>query len=76
VNQTELGKVISARRRTLHLDQRVLAEIAGVSVHSLSDIESGKGNPTLAVLNQLGTALGIELVMRVRQPQDGVGVSP
>jgi transcriptional regulator with XRE-family HTH domain len=68
VNATQLAHFIRARRRTLGLDQRALAEIAGLSVHSLSDIESGKGNPTLAILSQLGTALGLELTFRLRQP--------
>ena len=63
---TDIGTSIRTRRRTLKLDQQTLAEIAGVSVHSLSDLESGKGNPTLAVLNQLATALGLELRLEVR----------
>lgn len=73
MNQSELAQIIRARRRTLGLDQKALAEIAGMSVHSLSDIESGKGNPTLDALNQLGTALGLDLSFRVRQPHGGTG---
>lgn len=69
MNSTEVGKAIRARRRTLNLDQKALAEIAGVSVHSLSDIESGKGNPTLDALNQLAAALGLEVILQVRKPQ-------
>jgi len=66
MNQEQLGSIIQRRRKTLALDQRSLAEIAGLSAHSVSDIESGKGNPTLAVLNQLATALGLDVQLVVR----------
>lgn len=64
----ELGQRIRSRRLTLGLKQQALAEIAGLSVHGLSNIESGKGNPTLAVLNQLADALGLDLCLELRRP--------
>ncbi len=73
MNISDLALVVRTRRRSLRLDQRGLAEIAGMSVHALSDLESGKGNPTLTTLTRLATALGLELDLRVRQPQE---VSP
>jgi transcriptional regulator with XRE-family HTH domain len=66
----ELGNRIRSRRLTLGLKQQSLAEIAGLSVHGLSNIESGKGNPTLAVLNQLADALGLDLRLDVPRPGD------
>ncbi|HAT09714.1 MAG TPA: transcriptional regulator [Planctomycetes bacterium] len=66
MNAAEVGSHIRARRLTLGLDQQSLAEIAGVSIHALSDIESGKGNPTLKVLNRLAAAIGMDVVLRVR----------
>lgn len=64
MNTKELGKTIRGRRRELKIDQRTLAEMAGVSVHTVSDIESGRANPTLEVLAKtlgvLGLALSIE----------------
>lgn len=66
MNAAEVGSHIRARRLTLGLDQQSLAEIASVSVHALSDIESGKGNPTLSVLNRLAAAVGMDVVLRVR----------
>lgn len=56
-----IGHLLRARRADLKLDQRGLAELAAVSVHTLSDLESGKGNPTLAVLSRLLDVLGLEL---------------
>jgi transcriptional regulator with XRE-family HTH domain len=72
----EVGNHIRARRLTLGLDQKALGEIAGVSTHALSDIESGKGNPTLKVLNRLAAAMGMEVVVRVRTSPLAEGTPP
>ncbi len=59
--------MVRSRRQHLGLTQRSLAEVAGVSVHALSNLESGKGNPSLALLNQVAEALGLELRLEVRR---------
>jgi transcriptional regulator with XRE-family HTH domain len=61
---------------TLGLDQQSLAEIAGVSVHALSNIESGKGNPTLSVLNRLAAAVGMDVALLVRPSPLTEGAPP
>jgi transcriptional regulator with XRE-family HTH domain len=77
MNSSMLGQTIRNRRRGLSLDQQALAELAQVSVHALSDIESGKGNPTFAVLNRLAAVLGLEISVRVRRaPEPEVGAAP
>jgi len=43
-----------------------LAELTGLSVHTISDVESGKGNPTLGVVGKLGDCLGLEVTLRPR----------
>ncbi len=68
MNSIELGQRLRARRQALGIDQRTLAEIAGVSVHAVSNLEGGRGNPTVRVLESLGTALGLELIWQVRTP--------
>ena len=68
MNPKHLGRLVRNRRRNFGLSQRDLAEIAGISVHGLSNIESGKGNPTLAVLNLLAETLGMDLKLEVRLP--------
>ena len=73
MNIMELGQRLRARRQALGIDQRTLAEIAGVSVHAVSNLEGGRGNPTARVLESLGTALGLELVWQVRTP---IGATP
>jgi transcriptional regulator with XRE-family HTH domain len=61
------GLIIKRRRKTLGIDQRELARIAGVSVHALSNIESGIGNPTWATLVKVLDALGLELCVQPRE---------
>ena len=59
-----IGMNIKTRRRDLRISQIDLARIAGVAVHTLSDIESGKGNPTLEVLLKITDPLGLELSLK------------
>jgi len=66
MNVAELGATVRERRQELRLTQRALSEISGVSLHTLSDIESGKGNPTLETLDLLLEPLGLELSVAVR----------
>lgn len=61
-----LGRLLKARRKALGIDQRSLSELVGVAVHTISDIESGKGNPTVATLTKLCGSLGLELTIQVR----------
>ena len=63
-----LQNAIIERRNRLGIDQQTLADMAEISVRALSNIETGKGNPTLASLNAVLEVLGLELSLRVRQP--------
>lgn len=65
MNIEAIGQVIRERRSFLKIDQRTLSELSGVSMHTLSNIESGKGNPTVAVLNKIVNVLGMELLIKV-----------
>lgn len=49
-----------------------LADLSGIAVHTLSNIESGKGNPSLLVLEKLMDCLGLELTIGPRWPTSGV----
>ena len=60
MNTKEIGIAIKKRRVLLKVSQKSLSEISGISVHALSDIESGKGNPTVKSLNRILEALGLE----------------
>ena len=66
MNRKEIIYLIRKRRKSLNINQKDLADIAGISLHSLSNIESGKGNPSLGLLTQLCDVLGLEIIVRVR----------
>ena len=65
MNSQEIGKAIRERRRFLGIDQRSLSELSGVAIHTVSNIESGKGNPTVVVLNMIADVLGMDLIVKV-----------
>ena len=66
MNLREIGLLLRDRRKQLALDQRNLARLSGVSMHSLSDIEAGKGNPTFERLSRIAEVLGLEINVKVR----------
>jgi len=67
MNTKETGDLTRRRRLSLHIDQRTLSDISGISVHTLSNIEAGKGNPTVATLDRVLHALGMELRIQVKE---------
>lgn len=67
MNQREIGEQIVQRRQVLGIDQKTAAELSGVSVHTFSDVESGKGNPSIKILGQMLEALGLELRIQLKQ---------
>lgn len=64
-----LASSLRERRKALRLDQKDLAELSGVSLHTLINLETGKGNPTLDVTRRILDALGLELVLQVRNTE-------
>lgn len=61
------GEEIKLRRKTLTISQRDLAEMAGVGLATIKDIERGKGNPSLSTISRILDVLGMEVLFRVRQ---------
>ncbi|MDA0813380.1 MAG: helix-turn-helix domain-containing protein [Verrucomicrobia bacterium] len=70
VKREELGELVRGRRRHLGVSQMDLAALTQVAVHTVSDIESGKGNPTLAILLKILDPLGLELCVRPKSTPD------
>lgn len=56
----ELGNKIRQRRKLLRLRQRDLAELAGVTLRGLTELENGRANPTLNQLSKIFEVLGLE----------------
>jgi len=65
---SEIGEKIKERRDTLGITQPDLAEMAGVNINTIYNIESGRGNPTLSKLNNILNILGMELTLTVKRP--------
>ena len=64
--KSEFGSIIRERRRILKINQEDLSEISEVALHTISDIESGKGNPTLQVMAKICDVLGLKLDLKVK----------
>jgi transcriptional regulator with XRE-family HTH domain len=67
LNQQQIGKQVAERRQVLGIDQKTAAALSGVSVHTFSNVESGKGNPSMNVLNKMLDALGLDLRIQLKQ---------
>lgn len=67
MNFIEIASYLVKRRKALQISQRELAELSGVSLHALSNLESGKGNPTFDVLERVATTLGVKISVGVER---------
>lgn len=59
--------IIKERRFLLGLTQQDLADYTGLSLRIVKSIEVGKGNPSVATLSKIADALGLELLLRVKE---------
>ncbi len=62
----EIGQKLRARRKMLRLRQRDLAELAGVTLRGLTDLENGRANPTINQLAKIAGVLGLEIRLTER----------
>jgi transcriptional regulator with XRE-family HTH domain len=62
----KIGQIIKERRKSLNVIQNDLAEISGISVRSLKEIEIGNGNPTLMQLIKILNSLGLKLNVKIK----------
>jgi transcriptional regulator with XRE-family HTH domain len=58
---------LKERRETLKISQETLAELSGIGLRTLKQLESGKGNPTIATLQKLAETLGMEIIVEVKK---------
>lgn len=62
----ELKDTVKNRRESLNLTQEMLADLTSVSLRTIKQIESGKGNPQLSTLLKIGDVLGLSLEYKVK----------
>ena len=67
IGHMTLQDVMKSRRKTLSLSQQDLAEMAGIGLSTIKDIERGKGNPSLSTISEILEVLGMEMMFKVRQ---------
>ncbi|HHU15257.1 MAG: helix-turn-helix transcriptional regulator [Kiritimatiellae bacterium] len=65
MNKEEIGKAFAVRRETLDITQARLAKLSGVSVHTLSNLETARGNVTLDVLLKVAKTLGYKVTVGI-----------
>jgi len=61
-----LNEVMKERRKVLALSQNDLAEMAGVSLATVKEIERGNGNPSLSTVSMIVDILGMEITYKVK----------
>jgi y4mF family transcriptional regulator len=66
----EISKTLRERRRELGVSQADLARLSGLSLHGLSDIETGKGNPTMETLLKVLQVLGLQILLKPTAPRE------
>jgi transcriptional regulator with XRE-family HTH domain len=59
----DIGQKFRDRRKVLRLRQKDLAELAGVTLRGLTELERGQANPTLKQLAKIADVLGLELIL-------------
>ena len=61
----EVMDAIKNRRSILRLQQKDLAELSGVSLRTIIQIENNTGNPSIDTLNKLTKVLGVEIEFKI-----------
>ena len=67
MTKKELGQKIKERRKIMSMPQNQLADYTGLSVVTLSQIESGKANPSFETLNEIFHFLNLEILVVVKK---------
>ena len=62
-----LIKQIKERREMLKITQENLADLSGVGLRTIKQLEAGKANPTYKTLQEIADVLGLELVLQVKK---------
>jgi y4mF family transcriptional regulator len=57
---------IKERRSLLGITQQDLADISGVGLRTIKEIETNKGNPSVNTLSKILDALGMELDLKIK----------
>lgn len=67
MHDSEIILKLKERRESLKVTQETLSELSEVSLRTIKQFESGKGNPTLKTLEKVLDVLGLELCLKLKQ---------
>lgn len=59
--------MVKERRGVLGISQLDLAEMAGISLATVKDIERGAGNPSMKTVARILEVLGLEMQFQIRK---------
>ena len=63
----KIGQLVAKRRVDLALKQEDLSELAGVTIKTIYQLESGNGNPSFSTLAKILGVLGLEIVVTIKK---------
>lgn len=63
----KMGELVAKRRSDLQMKQEDLAELASVTIKTIYQLESGKGNPSFSTLNKILAVLGLEIYVDIKR---------
>ena len=67
MHEKEIILTLKKRRESLMVTQETLSELSEVSLRTIKQFESGKGNPTLRTLEKLFDVLGLQLCIKLKK---------
>ncbi len=62
-----LRETLQNRRKRLLLNQEDLAQMAGISLATVKDIERGAGNPSWSTVEKICEVLGLRISFSIKQ---------
>ena len=62
-----ISEKIKKRRLLLGIRQQDLADISGIGLRTIKEIETNKGNPSIQTLSKILDVLGMELEVKIKQ---------
>ena len=66
MDNEQIGVTIQQKRVKLALKQEDISEIIGISTKTIQNIENGKANPSLNILQKLSAVLGLEIIVQIK----------
>ncbi|MCQ2289540.1 MAG: helix-turn-helix transcriptional regulator [Muribaculaceae bacterium] len=63
----DLPAIIKKRRQTLGISQLDLAEMSGVGIATIKNIECGKANPSIQTVESIAMVLGLQLTLTIKK---------